>query len=66
MTGTVKFFLNEKGYGFIASDDGAQDDIFLHKTSCSSKNYTPAKDDRVQFETKQGKKGIEAAKVSKI
>ena len=60
--GKVKFFNSTKGFGFITPDDGTAD-VFVHESGLSSK----IKDnDRVQFETEQGKKGINAVRVQVI
>lgn len=61
--GKVKFFNNDKAFGFIVRDDG-QKDVFVHKTALSP-GTTIQEGDRVQFEVKNGKKGLEAANVSR-
>ena len=60
--GKVKFFNVTKGFGFITPDDGTAD-VFVHESGLSDK----IKDnDRVQFETERGKKGINAVRVQVI
>jgi cold shock protein len=62
-TGKVKFFNLEKGFGFIAPDDGG-DDIFVHVTGLAG---DPIRDeDAVEFEIGEGKKGPTAVNVRKI
>lgn len=61
MTGKVKFFNEDKGYGFIKSNDGQE--IFFHVKDCINKFTSNSKDQEVSFETKQGKKGIQAIEV---
>lgn len=64
-TGTVKWFKNEKGYGFIAQDGG--NDVFVHFSSIMSDGFkTLNEGDRVEFEVIQGDKGLKADKVHKI
>ena len=64
-TGTVKFFNNEKGYGFITRDDGS--DIFVHFSNIEGSGYkTLEEGQRVEFEIAQGRKGDEATNVSVI
>lgn len=60
-TGIVKFFNNEKGFGFI-KDDETKEDIFVHKTGLID-NIT--EDDHVSYETEQGRKGLNAINVTK-
>lgn len=60
--GTVKFFNNEKGYGFITPQDGGSD-VFVHSTGLIDEIR---EDDRVQFRTEQGKKGINAVEVTVV
>jgi len=64
-TGTVKWFKNEKGYGFIAQDGG--NDVFVHFSSIMTEGFkTLNEGDRVEFEVIQGDKGLKADKVHKI
>lgn len=61
-TGTVKFFNEAKGFGFIVPDD-KQEEIFVHITGLKA----PIKEnDRVSFEVKEGKKGLNAINVERI
>ena len=58
-TGTVKFFNNEKGYGFISRDDG--DDVFVHFSNIDGSGYkTLEEGQKVEFEIGPGRKGDEA------
>ncbi|MFH1320215.1 MAG: cold shock domain-containing protein [Bacteroidota bacterium] len=61
-TGTVKFFNESKGYGFIKIDDEEQD-VFVHVTGLIDKIRD---DDKVTFEVTEGKKGLNAINVKKI
>ena len=58
-TGTVKFYNNEKGFGFI-KDDESSEDIFVHKTGLID---SIREDDKVEFEVEQGRKGLNAVNV---
>jgi len=58
-TGTVKFFNEEKGFGFITNDDTGKD-IFVHKTGLSE---TISEGDKVEYEEEEGKKGLNATNV---
>ena len=63
-TGTVKWFNNAKGYGFISRENG--EDVFVHYKSVVGEGYkTLNQGDKVQFEVEKGPKGLQAAKVSK-
>lgn len=59
-TGTVKFFNTSKGYGFIKVDETGEE-IFVHATGLVDEIQ---EDDRVQFEVKEGKKGLNATNVT--
>lgn len=60
--GTVKWFNNTKGFGFIQSDEGG--DVFVHQTEIQSEGYRSLQEGtRVQFELTQGEKGPKAAQV---
>ncbi len=62
-TGTVKWFNEAKGFGFITPDDGGED-LFVHHTKIEMEGFrTLQQGQRVQFETGQGRKGIEATNV---
>ena len=58
-TGTVKFFNNEKGYGFIKDDESGKD-VFVHNTGLIDDIN---EDDQVTFEEEEGKRGINAVNV---
>jgi len=64
--GTVKWFSNEKGYGFIAPDDGS-DDVFVHFSKIEGEGFkTLAEGAKVQFESEPGQKGLQATGVRVI
>lgn len=61
--GTVKWFNDKKGFGFITPDDGGQD-LFVHHTNIEADGFRTLQDgQKVQYEAAQGKKGMEATKV---
>ncbi|ALE04833.1 cold-shock protein (plasmid) [Arthrobacter sp. ERGS1:01] len=62
-TGTVKCFNAEKGFGFIAADDGSQD-VFAHHTAIASGGFpTLEENQKVQFNLVQGPKGPQTENV---
>ncbi|MHC4123758.1 MAG: cold-shock protein [Planctomycetota bacterium] len=62
-TGTVKWFDNRKGYGFIVPDDGTED-IFVHYSSITGDGYRSLDEgQKVEYEAEKGKKGLEATNV---
>jgi cold shock protein len=62
--GTVKWFNNSKGYGFIGREDGP--DVFVHYSAITGDGYrTLQEGDAVEFEIVQGPKGPQAANVQK-
>ena len=63
-TGTVKWFNSEKGFGFICQDDGGPD-VFVHFSAISGNGYRNLEEDqKVEFETTQGPKGLQASNVT--
>jgi CspA family cold shock protein len=63
--GTVKWFNDQKGYGFITQENG--EDVFVHHTAILSEGFrTLSEGEKVEFEVTQGKKGPAAANVKKI
>jgi CspA family cold shock protein len=63
--GTVKWFSNEKGYGFIQRDEG--DDVFVHHSAVQMEGYRSLTEgQRVEFEVVQGDKGLQAANVHPV
>ena len=65
MEGTVKWFNDSKGFGFITTDDG--EDIFVHYTEIVGDGFRSlAENQRVSFEVQQGPKGPNAVSVTKL
>jgi CspA family cold shock protein len=65
-TGTVKWFNETKGYGFIAPDDGGKD-VFVHYSGIAGAGFKKlAEGEKVKFEVREGTKGPEASDVEPI
>lgn len=65
MNGTVKWFNDSKGYGFISREDG--DDVFVHHSSIAGEGFKSLTEgDNVTFEIEQGDKGPSAVNVQKV
>ena len=64
-TGTVKWFNNEKGFGFISQSDGA--DVFVHHSAIDMNGYRSlAEGQSVEFEVQETPKGLQAANVRPV
>jgi len=64
-TGTVKWFSNQKGYGFVTTDEGK--DVFVHFSAVEAEGYkTLEEGQKVEFEVTQGPKGEQATNVKKV
>ncbi len=62
VTGTVKWFNNTKGYGFLAQENG--EDVFVHHSAIQGEGYhTLEEGQRVEFTIEKGPKGLQAANV---
>jgi cold shock protein len=63
--GTVKWFNDSKGFGFISQENG--DDVFVHHTAIQSEGFkTLSEGDKVEFEVEEGQKGSKATKVVRL
>ncbi len=64
--GTVKWFNDAKGFGFITREEGGED-VFVHHTAILAEGYRSLKEgDQVSFEVTQGPKGLQARNVVKV
>jgi cold shock protein len=64
-SGTVKWFNDKKGFGFISQEDG--DDVFVHHSSIQSDGFRSlAEGDKVEFELVEDQKGFKASNVVKL
>jgi CspA family cold shock protein len=65
--GKVKWFNDQKGYGFIAPDAEGSKDIFVHHTAIKSDGFRTLKEGQeVEFEVEKGPKGDQAVNVTKV
>ena len=65
-SGTVKWFNSEKGFGFITPDDGSAD-VFAHFSAIESSGYRSLEENqRVEFETARGPKGLQAERIRSV
>ena len=63
--GSVKWFNDAKGYGFISQENG--EDVFVHFSAIQAQGFKSlAEGDRVEFEVTKGPKGLQAANVRKV
>ncbi len=62
-TGTVKWFSEQKGYGFIVPDDGGKD-LFIHHSNIDAQGFRTLREgQKVEYEVGQGRKGLQATQV---
>ena len=65
-TGTVKWFNADKGFGFIAPEDGS-DDVFAHFSGINASGYRSLNEgDKVEFEVQNGDRGLQATNITVI
>lgn len=63
MTGVIKFYVSDRGYGFIIPDNNTSE-LFFHVANFKDKEEKPSKGDRVAFDVTETKKGLAAINIS--
>ncbi len=61
--GTIKWYDDNKHYGFIVEDGVENENIFFHKSNILTEDQVVEKDQRIEFDVKKGKKGLEAFQI---
>jgi len=64
--GTVKWYDDNKHYGFIIEDGVESENIFFHKSNILTEDQILEKDQRVEFDVKKGNRGLEAIKIKPL
>ncbi|MDJ0834494.1 MAG: cold shock domain-containing protein [Gammaproteobacteria bacterium] len=66
-TGTVKWFSNVKGYGFVNTDDNEDEDIFVHYSAIEMDGYKKlTSGQKIEFDIEEGPKGLQAQKIRSV
>jgi CspA family cold shock protein len=66
-TGTVKWFNNRKGYGFVVPDQQAEEDVFIHYSSIEMEGFkTLSEGQKINFELSDGPKGLHATNITDL
>ncbi|HBH36475.1 MAG TPA: cold-shock protein [Gammaproteobacteria bacterium] len=66
-TGTVKWFNNRKGYGFVVPDEQVEEDVFIHYSSIEMEGFKTLREgQKVNFELSDGPKGLHATNITDL
>jgi CspA family cold shock protein len=66
-TGTVKWFNNRKGYGFVVPDEQVEEDVFIHYSSIEMEGFkTLSEGQKINFELSDGPKGLHATNITDL
>ena len=66
-TGTVKWFNNRKGYGFLIPDEQAEEDVFIHYSSIEMEGFkTLSEGQKINFDLSDGPKGLHATNITDL
>lgn len=66
-TGTVKWFNNRKGYGFLVPDEQSDEDVFIHYSSIEMEGFkTLSEGQKINFELADGPKGLHATNITDL
>jgi CspA family cold shock protein len=66
-TGTVKWFSNVKGYGFVNADDNQEEDIFVHFSAIEMEGYKKlTSGQKIEFDINEGPKGLQALNIRSV
>jgi CspA family cold shock protein len=66
-TGTVKWFNNRKGYGFVVPDERVEEDVFIHYSSIEMEGFkTLSEGQKINFELSDGPKGLHATNITDL